>query len=481
MTVAERATALVELLPRPLDPVRSVKLKISILLLVSGGVGLAYLWFEFRWQPPIPISLVTVALVLLTAQVLGHGMTRPLRAMTAAARAMAHGDYSRRVRATSRDEIGELAVAFNQMAADLAAADGRRRELIANVSHELRTPVAALQAVLENLVDGVAEPDAATLSTALGQTERLGRLVAELLDLSRIDAGAVPLDLADVPVAELIAQTIAEAEAAARAAGRDVTVRADVRPAAVTVRADRGRLHQVLLNLLDNAARHGPPGGVVRVTARTERGSAGDRGERRRSGHRPGRARAGVPPVHPRGAGRRGWHRAGAGHRPLGGRPARRSDRRGGALGRPGAGRRRAAWRRAGGRWAGCRRAGRREPGCRRAGCRGSEGREPGLRGGVPDPGHVAGCVVTGRSGEPPVPGGWVEAVPGAERGRSRGGRPERSAGRRPSRGNNRLRGRRSRRWGSRFRDSRSRDSRFRDSRPWGRRPWGRRPWGRRR
>ena len=90
-------------------------------------------------------------------------MTRPLRAMTAAARAMAQGDYSRRVRATSRDEVGQLAVAFNQMAADLAAADQQRRELIANVSHELRTPIAALQAVLENLVDGVAEPDPATL------------------------------------------------------------------------------------------------------------------------------------------------------------------------------------------------------------------------------------------------------------------------------------------------------------------------------
>ena len=77
----------------------------------------------------------------------------------------------------------------------------------------------------------------------------------------------MPLDLADVPVAELIAQTIAEAEAAARAGGRDVTMLADVRPPAVTVHADRGRLHQVLLNLLDNAARHGPPGGVVRVTA----------------------------------------------------------------------------------------------------------------------------------------------------------------------------------------------------------------------
>ncbi len=95
-------------------------------------------------------------------------MTRPLREMTAAARAMAQGDYSRRVRATSRDEVGQLAVAFNQMAADLAAADQQRRELIANVSHELRTPIAALQAVLENLVDGVAEPDPTTLRTALG-------------------------------------------------------------------------------------------------------------------------------------------------------------------------------------------------------------------------------------------------------------------------------------------------------------------------
>jgi signal transduction histidine kinase len=270
VTVLDRATALADLLPRPLDPVRSVKLKISILLLASGGAGLAYLYLIFGWQPPIPISLATVAIVLLTAQVLGHGMTRPLRAMTAAARAMAQGDYSRRIRATSRDEVGQLAEAFNQMAADLAAADQQRRELIANVSHELRTPIAALQAVLENLVDGVAEPDPTTLSTALGQTERLGRLVAELLDLSRIDAGAVPLERTEVLMTDLLTETIAEAESAARAAGRDVTVLTDVRPADLTVRADRARLHQVLLNLLDNAARHGPPGGAVRVTARIE-------------------------------------------------------------------------------------------------------------------------------------------------------------------------------------------------------------------
>jgi signal transduction histidine kinase len=269
MTVAERASALADLLPRPLDPVRSVKLKISILLIASGGAGVLYLWLQYRWLPPVMIILVTFAIVLLTAQILAHGMTRPLRAMTAAARAMAQGDYSRRVRASSRDEVGQLAVAFNQMAADLAAADRQRRELIANVSHELRTPIAALQAVLENLVDGVgSEP--ATLATALSQTQRLGRLVAELLDLSRIDAGVVALSPEDVVVAELLADTVAEAEVASRVAGRRALFTVDVAPPELVAHVDPGRLHQVLVNLLDNAARHGPPGGLVTVVARAE-------------------------------------------------------------------------------------------------------------------------------------------------------------------------------------------------------------------
>ena len=268
MTALDRAAALADLLPRPLDPVRSVKLKVSILLLVSGAVGLGYLYLVYRWQPPIPHQLITVALVLLTAQILGNGMTRPLREMTAAALAMARGDYSRRIRATSRDEVGQLAAAFNQMAADLDAADQQRRELIGNVSHELRTPIAALQAVLENLVDGVSAPDPATLSTALSQTQRLGSLVSELLDLSRLDAGVVALELEDVSVAELVAETVAEAEVSARVAGREVGFVVDVRPPGATVRADRARLHQVLANLLDNAVRHGPPGGTVSVLAR---------------------------------------------------------------------------------------------------------------------------------------------------------------------------------------------------------------------
>jgi signal transduction histidine kinase len=180
---------------------------------------------------------------------------------------MARGDYTRRVQATSRDEVGQLARAFNQMAADLAAADRQRRELIANVSHELRTPITALQGLLENIVDGVAQAEPATMQTALTQTERLGRLVAELLDLSRLDAGVTALIRAQVDVGGFLDRVIREATVNAAGAGRDVRFVVGRPTEPVTVSGDPERLHQVFANLLDNAARHSPPGGTVSIRA----------------------------------------------------------------------------------------------------------------------------------------------------------------------------------------------------------------------
>ncbi|MFG2056229.1 ATP-binding protein [Micromonospora sp. NPDC048930] len=258
-------------LPRPLDPVRSIKMKLGVLLVASWAVAVAYFWWGIGWLPP-GTSLTAIAIALLTAQVLAHGMTSPLREMTAAAGAMARGDYTRRVRATSRDEVGELAHAFNKMAADLAAADQRRRELIANVSHELRTPITALQGVLENLVDGVATPEPAALRAALAQTERLGHLVADLLDLSRLDAGVVPLRRVRIDVADFLDEAVEHAAATAAGTGQDVHFRLRPLPAPLAVHADPGRLHQVFANLLDNAARHSPPGGTVLVAAEERAG-----------------------------------------------------------------------------------------------------------------------------------------------------------------------------------------------------------------
>jgi hypothetical protein len=139
--------------------------------------------------------------------------------------------------------------------------DRHRRDLVANVSHELRTPISALQAVLENLVDGVSSPGPEELRTALAQTERLGRLVGDLLDLSRVEEGVTPLRLKDVRITDIFDDAIAQH----RSDG--VRYAVDVTPEDLTVAADPDRLHQLLANLLDNAVRHSPSGGEVRLTA----------------------------------------------------------------------------------------------------------------------------------------------------------------------------------------------------------------------
>ncbi|MGI8646503.1 MAG: HAMP domain-containing protein, partial [Nocardioides sp.] len=243
----------------PLDQVTSIKVKLGLLVAASvtvaavlGAVGAA------GEVPPLLSIPVAVALALGVTQLLAVGMTSPLRQMTEVTRRMARGDYSGRVSTTSRDEVGQLAEAFNQMAEDLATVDRERRALVATVSHELRTPVAALAARLENLVDGVEPAEPAALEGMLAQARRLGGLVTELLDLSRVDAGIHALRSAPVDVLALVDEAVTDVALPGRAASYDVTV-----PAGLTVTGDPTRLRQLVVNLLDNAVRHGPPGGAV--------------------------------------------------------------------------------------------------------------------------------------------------------------------------------------------------------------------------
>ena len=211
-------------------------------------------------------------------------MTRPLREMVSAARAMSRGEYERRVTATSRDEVGELGRAFNRMAADLAEVDRVRRDLIANVSHELRTPLGALHAMLENLVDGVETADAESLAAMLGHVERLGRLVEQLLDLSRLESGAVPLERAPVGAAALLERVAADWHQTARARG--VGLQLVVEPETLVLNADETRLHQVVSNLVANAIRHAPAGSAVTMAARTNGRGAFSRSPTRGPGSR---------------------------------------------------------------------------------------------------------------------------------------------------------------------------------------------------
>jgi signal transduction histidine kinase len=256
---------------RPLDPLPSIKIKLSALIVGAVGVTVFVFWFGVRiiglWPSISGIFAAIVALVCVWF--VARGLTVPLREMAEATQAMARGDYTRRVSDTSQDEIGRLARAFNRMAAELAETDRVRRDLVANVSHELRTPLTALQATLENLVDGVATADPQTLRTMLAQVERLGRLVTQLLDLSRLEAGTVPLDRQDFAVAPLLAHAVREQELHAPGVVIGMTVEEE----GLAADGDPERVHQVVANLLENAVRHSPAGGAVEVRARrSERG-----------------------------------------------------------------------------------------------------------------------------------------------------------------------------------------------------------------
>ncbi|MEV6032102.1 DUF4153 domain-containing protein [Nonomuraea sp. NPDC052116] len=251
---------------RPLDFLGRIKVKLGIVIVLA--VGTAFVVNEVGLNSGLSRELriaVAVVLALIMVQLLATGMTKPLRQMASAAQTIAKGLYGLRVTATSRDEVGELARAFNAMAADLGEVDRQRRELIANVSHELRTPITGLRAVLENVVDGVSAPDPVTMRTALAQTERLGRLVAQLLDLSRLDSGVRLIEPEAIELAPLVEQAVREGALARD----DVAIRASV-PADLVVRADPDLLAQVLANLLDNAVRHSPSDGVVTVTVAAE-------------------------------------------------------------------------------------------------------------------------------------------------------------------------------------------------------------------
>ncbi len=253
---------------RPLDWLSSIKVKLGVVVLGTAAGTVLVVWAGRKLGVPLWVRAPVGSLLgLAVAQFLARGMTSPLREMADAASAMARGDYAGRVRATSRDEVGDLARAFNAMAAELADVDRMRRELVANVSHELRTPIGALQALLENLVDGVEPPAPAALRTALVQTERLGRLVGQLLDLSRLESGALALRPAPFAVRPLLEQATRECELGEAFLARPVWLRVCVQPGDLRATGDSERMHQVVANLLDNAVRHSPADGRVWLSA----------------------------------------------------------------------------------------------------------------------------------------------------------------------------------------------------------------------
>jgi signal transduction histidine kinase len=194
-----------------------------------------------------------------------------VRRLALAAKRIAVGHYGERVPVSGADELGTLAASFNEMAAALESGERRRQELLTDVAHELRTPISTLEGYLEGLLDGVVEPSPRVWALLQGEASRLRRLVEDLHELSRAEAGQLPLTLATVPPPDIVEPTVARL--APDFAAKGLELRVALPPGLPAVRADRDRAIQALTNLLTNALRYTPAPGTVGVAAAREGGS----------------------------------------------------------------------------------------------------------------------------------------------------------------------------------------------------------------
>jgi len=211
----------------------------------------------------VAIGVAIVASVAL-AIVLSRMIARPLADIGAAARRVAEGDLGTRVPRAAPDELASLADSFNQMAAELEESERQRRDIIANTAHELRTPLTNLEGYLEAIRDGVIQPDQQTYESLLEETERLARLARSLDDLAAGDAANKQARPVDVDLSVLLGAA-AELARPVFEARRLRLERRWTQP--LPARADPDQFAQVLANLLQNAARYAPEGGIVTLTA----------------------------------------------------------------------------------------------------------------------------------------------------------------------------------------------------------------------
>lgn len=227
-------------------------------LLASAAGGLLLLLAAFGWF-------------------LSRRLVRPLLQMKVAADQMARGEYTTRVPAPGGDELGQLAKAINRLAASLLALETSRRKFFANISHELRTPLSYVQGYADALAEGLARsPDQVREYGRIlaDEARRLGRLVDELFVLAQAEEGRLTLKLVELDLADAISKVIGRVRPRAEEKGVAIDVRlggqageqGDPGSEATRVVADPDRLEQILLNLLDNAVRHTPSGGSVRVS-----------------------------------------------------------------------------------------------------------------------------------------------------------------------------------------------------------------------
>jgi len=212
-----------------------------------------------------------ILIALILGLLLARTLTRPVRELTAATRAMSKGELEQQLPVRSRDELGELTTAFNQMSANLTRSNQSRRQMTADIAHDLRTPLTVLAGYLESLRDGVLKPTRERFDVMHQEAQHLQHLVDDLRTLSLADAGELSLNRQPVPPQELLERLALTYKHIAEQ--RNLTLQVRVAPDLPEIQVDVERMMQVLENLVSNALRYTPIGGAITLSARRDQES----------------------------------------------------------------------------------------------------------------------------------------------------------------------------------------------------------------
>ncbi|MBE6732590.1 MAG: HAMP domain-containing histidine kinase [Ruminococcaceae bacterium] len=202
----------------------------------------------FLVSAAIPIIIMFFALYIMT-----YRLTKPLKLMSEASKAMARGDFSKRIPVTSDDEIGELAVSFNQMTNSLAQLESMRKSFVANISHELKTPMTTIGGFIDGIIDGTIESSKQDyyLGIVSEEVKRLSRMVHSMLSVSKLESGEFVLKPEVFDFKELLLSVVISQEQ--RIEKKEISIKGLDEIGSVSLNADRDLIYQVIYNLVDNA------------------------------------------------------------------------------------------------------------------------------------------------------------------------------------------------------------------------------------
>ena len=203
---------------------------------------------------------------LLLGILLSRTISRPIRELTRATHAVSEGDLNQQVPVRSKDELGELARAFNKMSAELSRSINARKQMTADIAHELRTPLSLILGHAEAVHDGVLEPSSENFEIIREEAARLDHLVDDLRTLSLADAGELPIQPQTISPARLLEEVATLYRFQTQT--KNLSLDLDIAPSLPDLEVDPGRMTQVLTNSLDNALRHTPDGGTITLAAR---------------------------------------------------------------------------------------------------------------------------------------------------------------------------------------------------------------------